>query len=78
VGPRAGLDVVERENLCPCRKSNPGGPARSLVTVLTKGNILSIPVNKSYTSNPTPFRRTRNCQSCVSSLTIATGQSNNK
>jgi hypothetical protein len=33
VGPRAGLDaVVKRKNPRTCRKSNPGLPARSLVT----------------------------------------------
>jgi hypothetical protein len=31
VGPRAGLDAVDwRKTSCPCRKSNPGRPARSL------------------------------------------------
>jgi len=37
VGPRAGPDaMVKRKILCPCRESNPGRPARSLVTVLTE------------------------------------------
>jgi len=36
VGTRAGLDAVERENkTCLCRESNPGRPARSLVTKLS-------------------------------------------
>jgi hypothetical protein len=35
VGPRAGLDAMaKRKFLCPCRNSNPGRLARSLVTVL--------------------------------------------
>jgi len=33
MGPRVGLDaVVRRETPFPCRESNPGLPARSLVT----------------------------------------------
>jgi hypothetical protein len=38
VGPRVGLDAVARrkKNPCPCRRSNPGRPARSRVTVLTE------------------------------------------
>jgi len=37
VGPGAGLDVVtKRKTLpCPCKDSNPGHPARILVTILT-------------------------------------------
>jgi len=31
VGPRAGLDAVTRKIPCPCRESNLGRPARSLV-----------------------------------------------
>jgi hypothetical protein len=32
VGPRADLDVVKyRQNSCPCRESNPGRPASSLL-----------------------------------------------
>jgi hypothetical protein len=38
VGPRAGLDAVTR--ILPCRESNTGRPARSLVTILT-GSALS-------------------------------------
>jgi hypothetical protein len=35
VGPRAGLEAVEkRKNLSPCRESNPGRPANNLVTEL--------------------------------------------
>jgi len=34
--PRISLDTVaRRRNPCPCRESNPGRPARDLVTVLT-------------------------------------------
>jgi hypothetical protein len=29
VGPRTGLEVVEKRNIFPCRQSNPGRPARS-------------------------------------------------
>jgi hypothetical protein len=37
VGPRAGLDAMEKgKNPCPCRESNPSRPVRSLVTVLTR------------------------------------------
>jgi len=37
VGPGAGLNVVQKKrNPCPCRESNPGRPARSLVIVLTE------------------------------------------
>jgi len=38
VGPRAGLDAVEKREKkhCPCRESNSGPPARSLVNVLTE------------------------------------------
>jgi len=37
LGPRAGLDAVEkRKNPCPCRESSPGRPPHSLVIVLTK------------------------------------------
>jgi hypothetical protein len=35
VGPRAHLDAVAKRRIpCPCRESNPGRPARSLVTIL--------------------------------------------
>jgi hypothetical protein len=30
VGPRTGLNVMEKRNIRPCRESNPGCPARSL------------------------------------------------
>jgi hypothetical protein len=37
MGLRAGLDAVaERKIPCPCRQSNPGRPARCLITVLTE------------------------------------------
>jgi hypothetical protein len=37
VGPRAGLDAVARRKYpIPCRESNLGRPARSLVTMLTE------------------------------------------
>jgi len=36
VGPRAGLNVVTRENPSPCWESKPVRSARSLVTVLTE------------------------------------------
>jgi hypothetical protein len=29
VGPRPSLGIVEKRNICPCRESNPGRPARS-------------------------------------------------
>jgi hypothetical protein len=29
VGPRNSLEIVEKRNICPCRESNPGCPARS-------------------------------------------------
>jgi hypothetical protein len=35
VGLRAGLDAVAKRNTLPCRKSNPGRPVRSLVTLST-------------------------------------------
>jgi len=50
VGPRAGVDEVAKikKNSSPLRESNPGRPARSLVTVLDEdyskwiiGNILA-------------------------------------
>jgi hypothetical protein len=35
--PRDGLDVVaKRKNACPGKESNPGRPARNLVTILTE------------------------------------------
>jgi len=37
MGPRTGIDAVaERNNLCPCPKSNPDSPACGLVTILTE------------------------------------------
>jgi hypothetical protein len=30
VGPRAGLDVMEKRKILPCRDANPGSPVRSL------------------------------------------------
>jgi hypothetical protein len=37
VGPRVGLDaLVKGKYSSPCRESNPGLPARSIVTVLTE------------------------------------------
>jgi hypothetical protein len=38
VGPRVGMEVVaeRKKEFCPCRESNPGRPARSLVTILTE------------------------------------------
>jgi len=35
LGPGAGLDAVAKRRPCPCRESNPGNPAHSLVTILT-------------------------------------------
>jgi hypothetical protein len=36
VGPRASLNVMEKRKItCPYRKSNPGGPVRSLVAMPT-------------------------------------------
>jgi len=33
-GPRAGLEAVAKRKIpCPCRESNPGRPAGSLVTI---------------------------------------------
>jgi len=38
MGPRADLDaVVKRKIFCTCQESNPGRPARSLVTISTGG-----------------------------------------
>jgi len=40
VSPRGGLDAVgRREDPCSCRESNPGRPARSLITTLTELQI---------------------------------------
>jgi len=37
VGPRAGLDAVEKREIpSPCRELNPDRPARSLVSILTE------------------------------------------
>jgi len=37
MGSRAGLDAVaKRKNPCPCRESNPGRTAFSLVTILVE------------------------------------------
>jgi hypothetical protein len=55
VGPRAGLDAeARRKILTPCRESNPGGPARSLVTILTelRGSL----INLSGEFNSVPYR----------------------
>jgi hypothetical protein len=35
VGPAGGLDGVAKRKVLPCRESNPGRPAPSLVTALT-------------------------------------------
>jgi len=41
VGPRAGLDMVEKtKGPCPIRESNLGRPASSLVTILTPVCVL--------------------------------------
>jgi len=43
VVPRAGLDAVMKRKKslpCPCRESNAGRPARSLVTIMTMGNAV--------------------------------------
>jgi hypothetical protein len=43
VDPRAGLDAVaRRKNPSPCRESNAGRPARSLVTILTELPLLPV------------------------------------
>jgi len=34
--PRTGLDAVAEKNPCPCRESNPGRSARSLVSILAE------------------------------------------
>jgi hypothetical protein len=36
VGSRAGLDAAEKRNAYDCRESEPGRPARSLITILTE------------------------------------------
>jgi len=41
VGPRAMDMMAKRKITCPRRKSNPGSPARRLVTVLTELRIVS-------------------------------------
>jgi hypothetical protein len=43
VVPRAGLDAVMKRKKSlpyPCRESNAGRPARSLVTIMTMGNAV--------------------------------------
>jgi len=35
LGPRFGLEAVERESSCHCHDSNHGRPARSLVIIVT-------------------------------------------
>jgi len=46
VGLRVGLDMVTKTNYsCPCQESNPGRPARSLVTILTDTSIRFPAVN---------------------------------
>jgi hypothetical protein len=39
VGPRVEIDVVANRKILPFQESNPGRPARSLVTVLRPVNI---------------------------------------
>jgi hypothetical protein len=36
VGPRIGLDAMEKRKIFPCRESNPGRPACSLVAIPTE------------------------------------------
>jgi hypothetical protein len=39
VGPGASLDAVVKRKIslqCPCKESNPGRPARSIITILTE------------------------------------------
>jgi hypothetical protein len=55
VGPRAGLDDVERRNIsCPCRDSNPGRPARRY----TDWSILAPRYGYAYRISHTIWNRT--------------------
>jgi hypothetical protein len=68
VRPKAGLDAVKRKMSCPCRKSNPGRPARTPAIMLTGINIKELNFDLF-------LKCIRNMLSRDSSVGIATGVS---